>query len=33
MKKFGQYGADVMPHIQPLMINALQKARAEMESR
>ena len=33
MKKFGQMGADYMSQIQPLMIDALQKARAEMENR
>ena len=33
MKKFGQYAADVMLHIQPLMIDAVKKAKAEMENK
>lgn len=33
MKKFGQYMADAMPHIQSLMIDAFQKAKAEMENK
>jgi len=33
MKKFGQYMAEAMPHIQSLMIDAFQKARAEMENK
>lgn len=33
MKKFGQYMADAMPHIQVLMVDAFQKAKAEMENK
>ena len=33
MKKYGQYTADAMLHIQSLMIDAFQKAKAEMENK
>ena len=33
MKKFGQYMADAMPHIQSFMVNAFQKTKAEMEKK
>lgn len=33
MKKFGQYMADAMPHIQSFMMNAFQKTKAEMEKK
>ena len=33
MKKFGQYAADAMSHMQSLMIDAVKKAKAEMENK
>jgi hypothetical protein len=33
MKKFSQYMAEAMPHIQSMLIDAFQKAKAEMENK